>query len=288
MRKTGVAIVILLIVGIVILSDTLFIVDETNQVLITQFGEYIRTVQDAGLHAKIPFIQKITVFEKRVLASDALETEYLTLDKKRVVVDHVTRWRITDPHEFYKGVRTEAGALARLEEVVSGRLREEIARRNFVDLVREERDEIVATVCNAANEYVKSFGVTLVDVQIKRLDLPKDVENSVFDRMQAERQRMAKQYRAEGEEEARQIMAKADKEKEIILAEAYAKSQTIRGEGDAAATAVYAEAYESDPEFYSFLKRLETYKNILPGSTLVLEADSDLFKYMISPNPDIR
>lgn len=286
MGKTGVAVMTLLIVSIFVFSDAVFVVDETSQVLITQFGEYIRAVQEPGIHMKVPFIQKVSSFDKRVLAADALETEYITLDKKRVVVDHVTRWRISDPHEFYKGVRTEAGALARLEEVVSGRLREEIARRNFVDLVREERDEIVATVCDAANEYVKDFGIALVDVQIKRLDLPKDVEDSVFKRMEAERHRMAKQYRAEGEEEARQVTAKADKEKEIILAEAYEKSKTIRGEGDAAATSIYAEAYESDPEFYSFIKRLETYKDIVPGSTLVLEADSDLFKYMMSPNPN--
>jgi len=281
--KKWLLVIILLVAGLIVASEVIFTIDETNQCIITQFGEYIRSVQEPGLHAKIPFIQKLHRFEKRILVSDANASEYLTRDMKRVIVDHVTRWRITDPHEFYKSVRTEAGALARLDDIVSGRLREEIARHDFIELIRDKREYVMEAATVETRERAGTYGIEVVDTRIKRLDLPGEVENSVFDRMEAERRRMAMRYRAEGEEQAREIRAEADKEQEIILARAYETSESLRGEGDAAATSIYAEAYQQDPDFYSFLKRLETYREVLPGSTVILPAGSDLFKYLEKP-----
>lgn len=281
--KKRLFIIVLLIAGFILLSEVLFTVNETEQCIITQFGEYIRTIQEPGLHAKAPFIQKLHRFEKRILIADSSPSEYLTRDMKRVLVDHITRWRITDPHEFYKSVRTEAGALARLDDTVTGRLREEIARHDFIGLIRDHRENVMEAVTAETRERALTYGIEVIDTRIKRLDLPTEVEKSVFDRMEAERRRMAMRYRAEGEEQAREIRAQADKEKEIILARAYETSQSLRGEGDAAASAIYAEAYRQDPEFYSFLKRLETYRQVLPGSTIILPASSDLFKYLEKP-----
>lgn len=270
----------------IFLSGSLFIIQETDQAIITQFGEYIRSVNEPGLHFKIPFIQKVFYFEKRVLESDAAPSEYLTGDMKRILVDHVTRWRIEDPHEFYKSVRTEIAAITRLDDIVTGRLREEIARHEFIELIRDKREMAMATVTAEARERAKNFGIHILDTRIKRLDLPKEVEGSIFDRMEAERHRMAKRYRAEGEESAREIRAAADRDKEIILATSYEISQTLKGFGDARATSIYAEAYEQNPEFYSFLKRLEIYQEVIPGSTLVLDASSDLFSYLQTSSPN--
>ena len=275
----------LLIVGYVVLlaaARIFYIVDEREQAIVTMFGQPIRTIREPGLYMKVPFIHSLQSFDKRALSSDAQAVEYLTSDKKRVVVDHVSRWRITDPLLFYRTVRTEAGALIRLNDIVTGRLREEIAKRSFIDFVREKREEIVKTVGEDARASVKQqFGIELIDVRIKRLDLPREVQASVYARMQAERQRIAKKYRAEGEEQAREIRADVNKEAQIVLAKSYEQAQKSMGEGDAQATAIYAAAYEKDPEFYSFLRRLETYERSLgAGTTIVLDAGSDLLKYL--------
>lgn len=271
---------LLLIIVLLFFGSPLFIIHEAEQAIITQFGEYIRSITEPGLHFKLPFIQKVSRFERRVLESDAAPSEYLTGDMKRILVDHVTRWRIEDPHEFYKSIRTEVGAITRLDDIVTGRLREEIARHEFIELIRDKRELAMETVTIEARARAKDFGIHILDTRIKRLDLPQQVENSVFDRMEAERFRMAKRYRAEGEENAREIRASADRDKEIILARSYETSQTIKGQGDALATSIYASAYDRDPEFYSFLKRLEIYQETIPGSTLVLEASSPLFQFL--------
>ena len=275
----------LLIAGYIVflaVANIFYIVDEREQAIVTMFGQPMRTVREPGLYMKVPLIHSLQRFDKRVLSSDAQAVEYLTSDKKRVVVDYVSRWYITDPLEFYRTVRTEAGALIRLNDVVSGRLREEIAKHSFIDFVREKREAIVQAVSQDARASVKQqFGIELIDVRIKRLDLPREVQASVFARMQAERQRIAKKYRAEGEEQAREIRANVNKEAQIVLAKSYEQAQKLMGEGDAQATAIYASAYEKDPEFYSFLRRLETYERSLGAdTTIVLDAGSDLLKYL--------
>lgn len=278
--------IILVLVALLLLSSSVFTIDEKEQAIITQFGKYVRTIQEPGLHFKIPFVQKLHLFDKRVLTTDAAAVEYITLDKKRVVVDHVSRWKIEDPLEFYRSVRTEAGALARLEDILVARLRQEIAKHTFIGFIREEREKIVEAVAKDAHELAKRFGIRVIDVRIKRADLPKEVQASVYARMQAERHRIAKRYRAEGEQRAKEIRAETDKEREIILAKAYQQQMKLFGEGDARATEIYAAAYEQDPEFYSFLRRLQAYEKFFEGKTTVLlESDSELLKYFRSPRP---
>jgi membrane protease subunit HflC len=232
----------------------------------------------------MPFVQNLVLLEKRVLGTEPLSAEYLTLDKKRLLVDHVSRWQITDPLLFYRTVQSETGAKARLDQVIAGRLREEIAKHNFIDVIRESRESIMTTVTDGAQDAATSFGITLLDVRILRVDLPSEVQASVFSRMEAERERIAKRYRAEGEEQAREIRAEAEKSREIILAEAYSESQVLRGEGDAQAALVTANAFGQNIEFYSLVRRLQVYELILgDGSTIILPPSSDLLRYLESP-----
>jgi membrane protease subunit HflC len=280
------AVVIGVIVALVLLSQSVFMIDETKQVVITQMGEYKRTIDKPGLNIKVPFIQTTHFFERRVLVSDAPPADYLTLDKKRLVVDSYTRWQIVDALQFYKTVNNEAVAKTRMDGIVFSELRRELAAHNFKEIIGVQREPIMETVAHRASEIVTEFGIEIIDVRIKRVDLPKEVQASVFARMEAERQRIAKKYRAEGEEQARIIRAQADKEATIILADAYKESKTLRGEGDAKAITIYATAFEQDPEFYSFLRTLEAYEKFLSDeTTLVLGTDSELFKYLESAKP---
>jgi len=283
MRKLIVA-VVLLVVALIVLSQSVYTIDMTKQGIVLQLGQYMKTVGQPGLYLKIPFVQSVTRYEKRLLVSDALPGEYLTADKKRLKVDHVTRWQIVDPFVFYKTVRDEAGALARLQPIVFSEFRDELASYDFADVIATQRGAIMDAVTARAREKAHEFGMELVDVRIKRADLPSEVEASVFARMQAERQRIALAYRAEGEEEALKIRAEADREKTVIAAEAYEESQKLRGDGDAEAIAIYAAAFEQAPEFYDFLRTLQAYEEFLgQKTTLVLSSDSDLFKYLGSP-----
>lgn len=278
--------IIIVVLGLLIYAalKSVYFISEAQQGLVFQFGEPIRVVREPGLYYKLPFIHDLVMLDKRVLGTEPLSAEYLTLDKKRLLVDHISRWQITDPLLFYRTVRSEVGAKARLDQVIAGRLREEIANHNFIEIIREKREPIMATVTDGAQEAAASFGITLLDVRILRVDLPSEVQASVFSRMQAERERIAKRYRAEGEEQALEIRAMAEKEREIILAEAYSKSQVLRGEGDALAAFVTAKAFDQDLEFYSFVRRLQVYELILDeGSTLMLPPDSDLLRYLESP-----
>jgi len=279
----------LIIIGVLVVLafaalQSVYVVSEWQQGLVFQFGDPVRVVRDPGLYLKAPLVHDLVLLEKRVLGTQPQSAEYLTLDKKRLLVDHVSRWQITDPLLFYRTVRNETGAMARLDQVIAGRLREEIAKHNFIDIVREKREPIMATVTDGVQEAAASFGITLLDVRIMRVDLPTEVQASVFARMQAERERIAKRYRAEGEEKAQKIQATADKEREIILATAYAQSQILRGEGDAQAALVTAEAFGQDLEFYALVRRLQVYEMILgDGSTIMLPPDSDLLRYLESP-----
>ena len=275
-----------IVVALLVLSQTVFVVGEWQQALITQFGKPVRTIREPGLYVKLPVVQTLSRFERRILATDVQAAEYLTLDKKRLAVDHVSRWRISDPLEFYRTVRDTRGAMARLDDIIFARLRQEIAKHNFADFIREKREGIMQVVTAGTREMAASFGIEVVDVRIKRADLPTEVQASVYARMRAERERIAKRYRAEGEERARKIRASADKEREILVAKAYEESQGMIGEGDAQAIATYARAFDQDPELYGFLRRLESYEKIFAGgTTVVLSPDSDLLRYLQGPGP---
>ncbi|MCW5554980.1 MAG: protease modulator HflC [Verrucomicrobiae bacterium] len=284
-RLFGFGGLVLLFVAFIISRQALFQVNETEQVIITQFGEYKRTVQEPGLATKLPFVQTVNRFDRRILSSDAPKAEYLTQDKKRLVADPVTRWRIADPLQFFKTVRDESGARARLDDLVFSELRREVASHEFDVVIGTKREIIMDNVAKTAREKAKEFGIEVVDVRIKRADLPQEVQMSVFQRMQAEREREAKRYRSEGEEESAKLKAETDKQRTIILAEAKQDAEKLRGEGDATATRIYAEAYGKDAEFYAFVRSLQAYEQFLgKRSTLLLPADGDLFRYLGSPN----
>jgi modulator of FtsH protease HflC len=272
--------ILVLLVGMLV-PQTVYIINEWDQAIITRFGRFQRTIKDPGLKLKIPFLEKIHRFDQRILASDAVPAEYLTKDKKRLLADHVTRWRIEEPLLFYKTVRDEFGAIRRLDDIVFSEMRRTLAERNFADIIAEDRESLMEQIAKNAYDLSKQFGINVVDVRIKRADLPQEVQASVYARMVAERERIAKRYRSEGEEEAQKIRAQTDKDKTIILAEAYQESQTRRGEGDQEAARIYAEAYGSDPEFYRFVKSLETYEQTLEtGATFFLSTDSEFLKYL--------
>jgi len=261
-----------------------FTVGEWEQAIVTQFGKFKRAIQEPGLHWKTPFIEDVTTYERRILASDAQPRDYLTLDKKRVVVDHVTRWKISDPLKFFKTANNEERGRFLLDDIVFSNLRQELASRNFADIIASQREAAMEEVAKrSAKKATNEYGITVVDVRVKRADLPSEVQMSVFERMRAERERKSKAYRSEGAEESAKIIAKTDRERTILLAEAYETSQKLRGEGDGAATAIYADSYGQDPEFYGFVRSLEAYEKFLPANSMaILSEDSRLFRHLSS------
>ena len=282
--NTKAIVAVLIVVGLVLASSSAIFVDETEHIIITQFGEYKHTISTPGLAFKLPLAQTAIRVEKRILASDATAEEYLTADKKRLVADPITRWRVVDPLLFYTSVRQEEGAKQRLDDIVLSELRQELANRTMGDMVGSARGGMMANVTKRTHDKAKEYGIEVVDVRIKHLDLPKEVQQAVFARMVAERQRLAKGYRAQGQEESDKITAQTDKEQVIILAEANKKAEELRGDGDAFSTKVYADAYGGDVEFYAFIRNLEAYeKSINQDATVVLSTGSKLFRYLTKP-----
>ena len=273
--------IVLLAVIIILLVGSVFTVDETEQAIVTQLGEYVRTVTEPGLHFKVPFLQSVHRFEDRVMEYDAAAAKIITSDKKHLVIDNYARWRIVDPLKLYQTVRNEFGAQARLDDIVFSEIREELARHTLTEIVSVNRAELMAKVAQQCGIKAREYGVEVIDVRIKRADLPAEVAHSVYARMKAERQRIAKKYRSEGEEEAVKIRATTDKERTILLAESYRQAEKLKGEGDAEAIKVYADAFEKDPEFYSFVRTLETYeKSLGRDTTVILPSDSEFFRYL--------
>lgn len=279
-----VKLVIILAAVAFLLSQTAFVVYEGEQAFVLYFGVVSQECPNPGLYFKFPFVQDLHVFEKRIMAADVRPDEYITLDKKRLTVDIVSRWQITEPIVFYRTVQDPMGARSRLNDIITGRVRKQVASHNFIEFIREKREQIMGQVTKETREAAKSFGLNVVDVRIKRLDLPNEVQASVFARMKAERERIAKRYRAEGEEKAREIRADADKQHNITLADAYRKAETLRGEGDAEAAVIYAGSYGKNEEFYSFVRHLDVYRKVLgSGTTLLLRSDSRLMQFLDSP-----
>lgn len=258
-----------------------FVLHEGEQAIVVRLGDPKKTYVEPGLRFKAPFFDQVTRMEKRIMSSDTPHDEYLTLDKKKLVADPISRWRITKPLTFYKNVSNELGAKERIDDIVKSELREQIANREFGDIIGNKREDLVQQVASKARKQLEQLGIGLVDVRIKRADLPTQVQESVFQRMRAERDRIAKKYRSEGLAEAQKIEAEADKQRSIVLAQAYEKAQKLRGEGDAKSIAIYAEAYEQDPEFYSFTRSLDAYERVLDEKTqLVLSTNNSLLEYI--------
>lgn len=303
-----------LIVGAVLLAlivmlDAVYVVSETDQVVITQFGEPKGgAVTKAGLHVKTPFIQKANYFEKRWLAWDGDPNQIPTKDKKFIWIDTYCRWRISDPLVFFQRVQDERGAQSRLDDVVDGETRNAVAKVDLIEIVRstnrefeltEEsmlldlaeartkielgRENIAKIVLENASKITPQFGVELKDVRIKRVNYVEEVQQKVFDRMIAERKRIASKYRSEGDGKSAEIRGQKERELKRIQSEAYKKAQEIKGKADAESTRVYAQAYSVDPEFYQFLKTLDTYRTSLAKETwLLLSTDSEFLKYLRS------
>ncbi|MBA7636468.1 Modulator of FtsH protease HflC [subsurface metagenome] len=240
-----------------------------------------------GLHFKIPLVQKVRRFEARVLEYDAEAKPIITQDKKHLVIDNYARWKIIDPLKFYQTVGSESKAQSRLDDIVFSELREELARHTLTEIVSVNREQIMDKVAEQCAQKAADYGIQVIDVRIKRADLPQENTYSVFDRMKAERQRIAKKYRSEGEEESVKIKAQTDKDKTILLADSYMQAEKTKGEGDAEALRIYAQAYEKDPEFYSFVRTLEAYgKSLGKGTTIVLPIDSEFFQYLSPPTKE--
>ena len=266
---------------ILVRSLPFFVITEYQQAVITQFGRFIRAVKEPGLHFKTPFLQQVSIFEDRLLEYDAEPKEIITKDKKTLLVDNYSKWKIIDPKRFYETVRNEAGALARLDDIVYSEMRIELGRHTLSDIVASQRGKIMEKVTQKSNKKAVEYGIEVRDVRIKRADLPAENAKAIFGRMKAEREREAKKYRSEGEEEAAKIRAEADKQKAILLADAYNEAQKVRGEGDALAIKIFAQALEQDPDFYAFYRTLEAYrKSLNDKTTLILSPNSEFLKYL--------
>ncbi|MCH7922789.1 MAG: protease modulator HflC [Nitrospinae bacterium] len=264
-----------------IIFSSLFTVSEIQQAVVTQLGKPVRVVQNPGLHFKLPFLQQVIFFDNRLLDYDSAPTEVITKDKKALVVDNYSRWRIKDPLLMLQTVRDENGAQARLDDIIYSELRLELGLHTLIEIVASKRKEIFSKVTASSNEKAKEYGIEIIDVRVKRADLPPENEKAVFGRMRAERQRIARQYRSEGAEEALKIRSKTDKLRTILLADAYQQEQILRGNGDASAVTIYAEAFERDQEFYAFIRTLEAYKQSLKNNTtVILPPDSQFLRYI--------
>ncbi len=286
MRAYFGALVVGAVVILIIASLSLFVVDQRQNAIVFRLGEVINVKKDPGLYFKVPLLDNVRTFDVRILTIDTPEPAlFLTSEKKNVLVDLFIKWRITDVRNFYVSVQgNEAFAETRLLQTINDGLRAEFGNRTVHEVVSGERDQIMDLMRAKANEDATNIGVEVLDVRLKRVDLPQEVSESVYRRMEAERKRVANELRSTGFAESEKIRADADRQREVIVAQAYRKAQTIKGEGDAKATGIYAGAYELNPEFYAFQRSLEAYKSSFNGKDdlLVLDPSSEFFKYLKS------
>ncbi len=286
MKRNFGPILIGVVVLLLILSMSMFVVDQRQNSIVFRLGEVVAIQKEPGLYFKVPLLDNVRFFDVRILTIDSAEPErFLTSEKKNVLVDLFVKWRITDVRNYYTSVGgEEARAQTRLLQTINDGLRAEFGNRTVHDVVSGERDKIMDLMRKKANEDALKIGVEVLDVRLKRVDLPQEVSGSVYGRMEAERKRVANELRSTGAAESEKIRADADKQKEVILAEAYRDAQRIKGEGDAKASANYAKAYEINPEFYAFYRSLEAYRASFKNKNdvLVLEPNSEFFKYLKS------
>ena len=282
MKKRTVIFMVLIVLGAFALTQSAFTVDQTEKAIVIQLGKPVGDkALGPGLHFKLPLVQNVVFFDARILDFDAKPEEITTTDKKYMKVDSYTKWRIVEPLTFYTKVRTIQGGQARLDDIIRSQLRVALGRYTLIEVVSHKRQEIMDTVTARSRELLEPYGIDVIDVRIKRTDLPAENARAIFGRMKAERERQAKQYRSEGREVSARIIAEADKERSIILADAEKESEIVRGEGDAMATKIYADALGRSPEFYAFTRSLEAYRNSLKdNSRLIMTPKSPFLKYM--------
>lgn len=274
------------VVGALVLSQSVFVVDQTKQAIVLQFGKEQRVIINPGLNFKVPFIQEVIPIDKRILDFDMTEVAITTGDQKRMMVDTYTRYRITDPIMFYRNVRPadEVGTQMQLQTIVSSTVRNVLGKVMLRNLLSEERSKIMHQMNEEIQKLTKPLGIEIIDVRIKRTELPEENRKSVFARMNSELERIAKENRAKGAEKAQEIKSTAEKERTVLIAEAQRDAQKNRGEGEAKALQLVSETLGRDPEFYGFYRSMETYKTTLTeGTTMMLSTESELFKYFSHP-----
>jgi membrane protease subunit HflC len=272
--------IVLVVLGIVGYSSV-FAVHQTQQALVLQFGNPVNVIRDSGLNFKLPFVQNVEFMEKRILDFDAPPVEAVSTDKKRIVVDAYARFRIADPLKFFQTVNNEVTARNRLAPSVNSSIRNVLGRVRLEAVTSGERSGLMREIRDRVNDEAVKLGIEIVDVRIKRADLPAANSQAVYELMRAERKRIATEFRAKGSEKGQKITATADREKTVLLAKATRQSQIIRGEGDAKRNQIFAEAYQKDPEFFAFYRSLQAYRTALQAgdTTMVLSPDSDFFRY---------
>jgi len=276
---------IVLLVGVTV-NSTVYTVDERQKVIIARFGQVLRYDDKPGIHFKSPFLDDARYFDSRILTLDAEPQPFLTMEKKYVVVDSFVKWRINDALKYYLTVGgQEFDARRRLEQVVNSGLRDEFGKRTVANVISTDRHTIMELLTTNTDREARKFGIEVLDVRIQRVDLPDEVSQSVYQRMKAERSRIANELRAQGAEAAEKIRADAEREREVLLADAYRQAEKIRGEGDAKATSVYAGAYSRAPEFYSFYRSLSAYRESFKKKEdiMIVDPSADFFRYMKKP-----
>lgn len=276
---------VLLLTGLAALYSSAFIVHQNEQALVLRFGKPVNVISTPGLNWKIPIVDTVDIFDKRILDLDASPQEVTTLDPKRLVVDAFARYRIVDPLQFYQALRYEGAVSSRLGPILESALRGVLGSVTLSDIVRDKREELMGRIAQQVNQQAKSLGLEIVDVRIKRADLPEQNARTVFDQMKAEREREAAEFRSQGAAEANRLRATADREVTIIKAEATRKGEQLRGEGDAERNRIFAEAYNQDADFFGFYRSMQAYEQaIKAGDTrLILSPDSPFFKYFNDP-----
>lgn len=273
---------VVVVIGLIVVSLSLFTVDEREHALLFRLGEIVESDYEPGLHLKTPLVNNVRKFDNRVLTMDAQPQQFLTSEKKNVIVDYYVKWQIVDPVQYYRSTGgVEVQATQRLQRVINDGLLSEFAKRTIQEVVSGERTEIMRVMQERANEEAEIFGVAIKDVRVRRIDLPPEVSGSVFERMRAERARVAKDLRARGSEAAERIRAEADRKRTIILAEAFREAERIRGRGDARAANIFAEAYGQDADFYKLYRSLEAYQRSFGqgNNFMVLDPSSDFFRF---------
>ena len=283
-RLVGIALIGLVVIG---LYGALFTVNQTQQALVLQFGEPKRTIQEPGLAFKMPFIQDVVYYEKRVLSLIPQDAEEVILsDQKRLQVDAYARFQISNPLLFYQTVRNELGARGRLEAIIDSSVRRVLGRETLASILTGQRNDITRSIGDEVNASVESLGIKIIDVRLRRADYPEATSQNIFNRMKSEREREAKEFRATGEEEAQKIRADAEKTRTVIISEAQRSAQETRGAGDAEAIMIYAESFGQDAEFFSFYRSMEAYRKAMgkDGTSMVLSPSSSFFRFFKDKN----
>lgn len=287
MNKTIGPLVIGLLIALVVLSSSVFTVDQRQNALVFQLGEVVSVKTKPGLYFKLPLVQNVRYFDTRILTLDSADPErFITSEKKNVLVDSFIKWRVIDAKQFYVSVGgDETRAAIRLNQTVNDGLRAEFGRRTINEVVSGRRDEVMRTIQAKADQDARKIGIQVIDVRIKRVDLPETVSENVYRRMEAERKQVANELRSTGAAEAEKIKADADKQKDVIVAEAYRDAQRVKGEGDAQAAAIYAAAFGKNPEFYAFYRSMQAYRESFKDKSdvMVLDPSADFFRYMKNP-----